>query len=332
MSVSSSARIIALGSYLPQRVLTNRDLENLVETSDEWIVTRTGMKERRIAGEGECSSDMGLYAAREALSRAGLTADQMGMIIVATMTPDYPTPSTANLIQAKLQAQDVAAMDIQAACTGFLYALATAKAYVESGLYPYVLVVAAEKMSAIVDYTDRTTCVLFGDGAAAAVVAREGPGLCIHHICLGSDGQQAQLAFIPAGGARQPTSLQTLEQRQHYFKMTGNAIFKHAVRRMGTAARQCLLQAGLNESQISWIVPHQANKRIIDAIAKQLDLPDERVYQTLHKYGNTSASSIAIALEELVREKPVASGEHLLLTAFGGGLTWGAAILTQTEG
>jgi 3-oxoacyl-[acyl-carrier-protein] synthase III len=323
------ARIIGLGAYLPERVLTNQDLEQFVDTSHEWIISRTGIGERRLAAANEFPSDMGTQAAKQALQSSRLDAQALNMILVATMSPDYLSPSTANLIQAQLDAKQAASMDIQAACSGFLYALSAAKAYVESGLYCYVLVVATEKMSAFIDYTDRSTCILFGDGAAAAVVAGEGEGLRLDALCLGSDGLLANLFIVPAGGSRQPASQQTVEQRLHYCKMSGNEIFKHAVRRMSASAHECLTQAKLREADISWLVPHQANKRIIDALAKQFNLPEQKVYQTIHKYGNTSASSIAIALYELMQEHIFQEGEHLLLTAFGGGLTWGAAILTK---
>lgn len=332
MTAQLTARLIGLGSYLPERVLTNQELETLVDTSHEWIVARTGMHERRLAAADEFPSDMGVKAARDALEGCGLPAEAIDMIIVASMTPEYLSPSTACLIQAKLQAGQAAAMDVQAACTGFLYALSLAKAYVESGIYRYVLVIATEKMSAFVDYQDRSTCVLFGDGAAAAVIAREGSGLRIDAMCLGADGTLADLIKIPAGGARTPASEETVAQRLHYLKVQGSEVFKHAVRRMSATIRECLAKASLNETDISWLIPHQANKRIIDALAKNFKIPEEKVYQTVHKYGNTSASSVPIALHELMKEKNFHLGEHLLLTAFGGGLTWGAAVLTQVEG
>lgn len=326
------ARIIGLGSYLPKKILTNQDLERMVETSDEWIVSRTGMHERRLAAENEFPSDMGAQAALQALASSDLKPEDLDMVIVASMSPDYISPSTANLIQAIIKAEKAAAMDIQAACTGFLYALSIAKAFIEAGHYRNILVVATEKMSAFIDYQDRATCVLFGDGAAAAVVASRGEGLRIDTICLGSDGQLADLVKIPAGGSRNPATKETLERRLHYFQMSGSEVFKHAVRRMSAAARECLSKVGLDETNVSWLVPHQANKRIIDAIAKNFKIPEDKVYQTLHKYGNTSASSIAIALHELMQEQELEEGEHLLLTAFGGGLTWGAAILTKVVG
>lgn len=323
------ARIIGLGSYLPEKVLTNQDLEKLVDTSDEWITSRTGMKERRLAGLLEYPSDMGLAAAKQAIESAGITVDQIELVLVATMSPDYPSPSTAALIQAELKATNAAAVDIQAACTGYLYALSTAKAYIESGIYKTILVVATEKMSAIIDYQDRNTCVLFGDGAGAAVVSGKGKGYALETICLGADGTLAELLMIPGGGVRNPASHDTLANRMHFMKMNGKELFKHAVRRMCAAATDCLEKSGISGNQISWLVPHQANERIIDAIAKSMEVPMEKVFKTLHKYGNTSASSVAIALDELSNEKEIAQGEHILLVAFGGGLTWGAALLTK---
>lgn len=331
MTCHNKARIVGLGSYLPERVLTNQDLEKMVETSDEWIVSRTGMKERRMAAADEFPSDMGTKAALKALSSAEVSPEEVDMIIVATMTPDYISPSTAGLVQANLKAGNAAAMDIQVACSGFLYGLSMAKAYIESGMYRKVLVIASEKMSTFVDYTDRNTCVLFGDGAACAVVAEKGEGLTVDTICLGADGSFADLAVIPAGGSRNPASQESVEKRAHFYKMEGKEVFRHAVRRMTSAAKECLAKANLDESEISWLVSHQANIRIIDAMAKGFSISSDKVYRTLHKYGNTSASSIAIALDELMREQSVHDGEHLLLTAFGGGLSWGAAILSKTS-
>lgn len=325
------ARIVGLGTYLPSQVLTNQDLEKMVETSNEWIVTRTGIQERRLADKDEYPSTMGAKAAKRALKAGSIHADQLDLIIVATMTPDYISPSTAALIQHQIGASKAVAFDIQAACTGFLYALSTAKAFVESGLYQTVLVVASEKMSSFVDFEDRNTCVLFGDGAAAAVVTNSGAGLSVDTVCLGADGAVADLLIIPAGGSRQPATQETLDKRQHFIKMSGQELFKHAVRRMSSAAQSCMEQGGVTEQQISWVVPHQANLRILDAIAKALSLPNEKIYKTLQKYGNTSASSIAIALEELTQEHPLKKGERVLLLAFGGGLTWGAILLHQVD-
>lgn len=326
------ACIIGLGSYVPERILSNADLEKMVDTSDEWIVSRTGIRERRIAREDEFPSDMGLIAAKKALEDGGIDPKEIDLILVATMTPDYISPGTAAFIQAKLGIPNAAAVDIQAACSGFIYGLSIAKAYVESGMYRHVLFIAAEKMSAFIDYSDRSTCVIFGDGAAAAVIASGGKGLSIDTISLGADGELAELVSIRGGGSRLPASEETVKRGDHYFKMVGNEVFKHAVRRMSHAAKESLTRQGLTDADISWIVPHQANTRIIDAIAKNFKIPDERVYKTIHKYGNTSAASIGITLDELMREQEIGKGEHILLIAFGGGLTWGAAVLTkQTE-
>lgn len=321
-----------MGAYLPKKVLTNLDFEKMVDTSDEWITSRTGIKERRIAASDECTSDMGSAAATQALSASGLKASEIDLILVATMTPDYISSSTAALIQHQLGASHAAAFDLQAACTGFLYALSTAKAYVESGIYQRILVVASEKMSAYMNYKDRATSVLFGDGAAAVVVTDSGPGLEINTVCLGTDGSLVDLIIVPGGGARHPSSEETIAKEMHYFKMDGKEVFKHAVRRMSSAAKECLKKAGLSDDQVSWLVPHQANVRIMDAVAKGFNIAAEKMYKTVHKYGNTSASSIAIALEELALKHEIKDGEHILLVAFGAGLTWGAAVLTKIKG
>lgn len=293
--------------------------------------SRTGMKERRLAAENEYASDMGAKASFAALKDANLKSEEIGMILVATSTPDYVFPSTAALIQHQLKALTIPALDIQAACTGFLYGLACAKAFVESGLYNHILVIATEKLSSVVNYKDRTTCVLFGDGAAAVVVSNQGEGFEIKEICLGADGEAAELLMLPAGGSRFPASEQTVASNMHYIKMEGQEVFKHAVRRMEMAAHDCLQKANLPPEAIDWIIPHQANERIIDAIAKRFGVGSERVFKTVHKYGNTSASSIAIALDELVKQKDILVGQNLLLVAFGAGFTWGATILTKQK-
>lgn len=323
------ACIIGLGSYLPDRILSNSDLEKMVDTSDEWITSRTGIQERRLAKDDEFPSDMGVFAAQKALEESGIDPSEIDLVLVATMTPDCISPSTASFIQAQLGAVNAAAFDIQAACSGFIYGLSIAKAYIESGMYRHILFIATEKMSAFIDYTDRNTCVIFGDGAAAAVIAGGGKGLSIDTISLGAEGELAELVSIPAGGARLPASKDTLKNKEHYFRMVGNEVFKHAVRRMSQAAKECLERRELTDADIGWLVPHQANKRIIDAIAKNFQIPAERVYKTIQKYGNTSAASIGITLDEMLREQEVKTGEHILLIAFGGGLTWGAAILTK---
>lgn len=323
------ARIVGTGSYLPERVLSNRDLEQMVDTSDEWIVSRTGIRERRLAAPDEMTSDMGFEAARRAIADARIEVEEIDLILMATMTSDYICPSTSALIQHRLGAVRAAALDLQAACTGYLYALSMAKAYIEAGMYRTILVIAAEKMSAFIDYKDRNTCVLFGDGAGAAVVCNEGEGLVLDSVCLGTDGSLAELILVPGGGAKHPATAETVEKNMHKLRLVGKEVFKHAVRRMSAAVKECLAGAGLNEHQIGWLIPHQANDRIMEALSKSFEIPDDRVYKTVQKYGNTSASSIAIALDELLREKKLHSGEHLVLVAFGGGLTWGAALLTK---
>lgn len=323
------AKIIGTGVYLPKKILSNADLEKLVETSDEWIVSRTGMKERRIAAEDEFTSDMGAKAAREAIKNAGLELDDIDLILCATLTPDYMFPSTACLIQHELGI-NCAATDMQAACSGFIYALSMAKAYIDSGIYKNVLIVASEKLSSITNYEDRGTCVLFGDGSTACVVSDAKAGLDVSEVCLGCDGGQADILSMPAGGVRKPTSIDTIANKEHYIHMEGRETFKHAVRRMEQACNDCLDRAKLKGEDVSWMIPHQANIRIIEFMAKRFNLPMERVYVTIHKYGNTSASSVGIALHELLQEKDIKEGERLLLTAFGAGLTWGSALLTKT--
>ncbi|HRD55360.1 MAG TPA: beta-ketoacyl-ACP synthase III [Parachlamydiaceae bacterium] len=325
------ARIIGLSSYLPEKVLTNHDLEKMVETSDEWIVSRTGIKERRIASPEESASFMGVFAAKKALENASLKAENIDLILVATMTPDYISPSTAALVQKELGAKDAAAFDMQAACSGFIYGLSMAKAYVESGIYQNVLLVATEKMSSFIDYEDRNTCILFGDGAAAAVIGNRGSGFLIDTVTLGADGSLFDLIIVPGGGSKKPTSKDTLDKKLHYLKMEGREVFKAAVRRMGAAAISALEKAKIKKEEISWFIPHQANVRIIDAIAANLQFPDEKIYKTVDRFGNTSGSSVAIALDCLIQEKGILKGEHLLMVAFGAGLTWGATILTKIE-
>ncbi|MEM7174589.1 MAG: beta-ketoacyl-ACP synthase III [Chlamydiota bacterium] len=326
--MKTKATITGLGAYLPEKVLTNQDLERMVDTSDEWITTRTGMKERRIAAKHEFTSDMGFEAAKQALQAANLKPDSIDLILFATLTPDYLFPSTACLIQAKLEAKCAAAVDIQAACTGFIYALSMAKAYIQSGMYQKVLVVSSEKLSSIVDYQDRSTCVLFGDGAAACVVEADKEGLTIDHVNLGCDGTKAELIKLPAGGSKMPASEETVRNRAHYLQMEGREIYKNAVRRMEISIKDCMQAMNIEEEAIGWLIPHQANMRIIESLAKRFRVPEDRVFLTIHKYGNTSASSVGIALHELVCKKTVTDQERVMLVAFGAGLTFGAALLT----
>lgn len=327
--MSSKAKIIGIGSFLPKRILTNSDLEKKVNTSDEWITTRTGIKERRIAEEGEYTSGMGTCAAINALKEAKISVEEIDLILVATLTPDFIFPSTACIIQKEIGAKNAAAVDIQAACSGFIYGLSFAKAYIETGIYKNILLIASEKLSSIVDYEDRSTCVLFGDGACAAVISAEGEGFVIDGVSLGADGEAYELLMLPAGGSRCPASEKSVSEKKHYIRMEGNEVFKHAVRRMQMAAEKCLEIAGVKPEEICWLIPHQANLRIIEAMAKRFKhIPEERVFkEVVRKYGNTSASSIGIALDEV--KGSINSKEKVLLSAFGAGFTWGAAIITR---
>ncbi|SYX08967.1 3-oxoacyl-[acyl-carrier-protein] synthase 3,3-oxoacyl-(acyl carrier protein) synthase III,3-oxoacyl-[acyl-carrier-protein] synthase III,3-oxoacyl-[acyl-carrier-protein] synthase III,3-Oxoacyl-[acyl-carrier-protein (ACP)] synthase III C terminal [Chlamydia poikilotherma] len=333
MKKTRKASIWATGSYLPEKILSNSDLEQMVDTSDEWIVTRTGIKERRIAAVGEYTSIMGAKAAEKAIQKAGLTKDQIECIIFSTSAPDHIFPSSAALAQAYLGVKEIPAFDCMAACTGYLYGLSVAKAFIESGMYNNVLLIAADKLSSFVNYEDRNTCVLFGDGGSACVIGESRPGaLEITNVNLGADGSVADLLSLPAGGSRIPASIETVTEGKHFIAMEGKEVFKHAVRRMEFAAKACIAEAGLGEDDIDWLVPHQANERIIDAIAKRFKIDDAKVFKTLSRYGNTAASSVCIALDELLQSHVINSGEYLLLVAFGGGLSWGAVVLQQVEG
>lgn len=318
------AGILGTGSALPSRVLTNADFEKMVETSDEWIVTRTGIRERRIAEAGEATSDYATVACQRAMESAGITADQVDHIICATVTPDTMFPSTASIIQDKLGAKNAGAFDLSAACSGFLYGVSVASALVEGGRCRNVLVVAGDLLSRITDYTDRSTCVLFGDGAGAVVVGSVPEDRGFLAFDLGSDGSGARFLHQPAGGSRIPASHESVEARQHFLKMEGQETFKFAVRAMGASTEKVLDKAGLTREDIDVLVPHQANIRIIDAAAKRFGVPEDKVVVTIHKYGNTSASSIPIALDEAVREGRAKEGDVVVMVGFGGGLTWGA--------
>lgn len=325
------ATITGLGAFLPEKVLSNADLEKLVDTSDEWIMTRSGISERRIANATEFTSTMGAKAARIALENAKLEAKEIDAIIVVTMTPDYLCPNTACLIQHELQAENACAFDLSAACSGFLFGLSIAKAWVETRAFKNILLIASEKNSSFIDYEDRSTCVLFGDGAGACVIQNAKSGFAIRHVSLGSDGENSSLITIPAGGSRLPASTQTLVDKNHYLKMEGKEVFKHAVRRMEASAKECLEKVGLTQDELHWLIPHQANLRIMEAIGKRFDIPWERIFRTIHKYGNTSASTVPIALHELHSQNQIQEKDNILLVAFGGGLTWGAALLTKIE-
>lgn len=327
MGNGRSVGIWGTGSAVPERVLTNFDLEKMVDTSDEWIRTRTGIRERRICDDKTATSDLAVEAARRAMEAAGVGPDQIGLVVVATVTPDMAFPSTANLVQDRLGLRGAAAFDLAAACSGFIYGLDVASAAIGVGRAEFALVIGAECLSKITDYTDRSTCVLFGDGAGAVVLGpvREGFGILSTH--LGSDGSFGHLLYLPAGGSRRPASAETVAERLHYIRMSGNEVFKIAVRTMGDAAEEALRRAGVSIDQVRYLIPHQANIRIIDAAARRLGLPEDRVVVNIDRYGNTSSASIGIALDETARAGKVAEGDIVLMVAFGGGLTWGATVV-----
>lgn len=315
------------GSYLPARVLTNDELSRIVDTSDEWIVTRTGIRERRIAAEGEVTSDMAAAAARAALADAGIEAGDIDLVIVATITPDMMFPSTACYVQDKIGATRAFCFDLGAACSGFLYAMETARQFIAAGAVRHALVIGAEKLSSFTDWEDRSTCVLFGDGAGAAVLRARSNGSGILQTVTGSDGGLAPLLNIPGGGSVHPPSAESIEQRLHYLKMQGREVFKHAVRCMCDASQRALEAQGLSVQDVKCIIPHQANMRIMKAIADRLGTTLDRFFLNVERYGNMSAASVAVALDEAVRGGVVQRGDVVLLVVFGGGFTWGATVI-----
>ena len=321
------AGIVGIGSYVPDRVLTNADLEKMVDTSDEWILTRTGISERRIAADGQTASDFAVNASRAALANANLEPKDIDLVICATVTGDMPFPATASIVQDRLGVPNSPAFDLQAGCSGFIYALNAADAYVRSGAYERVLVIGVDLLSCITDWTDRNTCVLFGDAAGAAIVAPVSDGSGMLSFYLGSVGSGAELLKREAGGSRLPTSIQTVQERRHYIFMNGREVFKFAVRIMGDAAIEAIARAGLKTEEIDIFVPHQANIRIIDAAAARLNIPAEKVYVNVARYGNTSAASIPLALDEAYRLGTIKRGDIVAAVGFGAGLTWGATII-----
>ena len=321
--------ITGWGMYVPEKVLTNEDLERMVDTSDEWITSRTGIKQRHIAAPEESASTLALAAARQALARAGIEGKDLGLILVATVCGDYPFPSTACLVQNALGAQG-GAFDLQAACSGFLYGVATAHQFIANGAIKHALIVGVEVLSRVIDYTDRATCVLFGDGAGAVVLsASDTPGGLLG-FTLGSDGARPEQLWIPTGGSVEPTTEQVLRDRRNYVQMQGSEVFKFATRIMGTAMEEALSNAGMTASDMDLFIPHQANLRIIEAASKRLNLPSEKVFVNIQDYGNTSAAAIPIALCEAVEQGRVYPGAHLGMVAFGAGLTWAAAVVKWT--
>jgi 3-oxoacyl-[acyl-carrier-protein] synthase III len=321
------ARITGIGAYAPKRILTNLDLEKMVDTSDEWIVQRTGIRERHVVDEGEAASDLGFRAAEQALDRAGVEPGEVDLIVVGTTTGDMAFPTTGNILQHQLGCRNAGSMDVYAACTGSIYSLSVGAQYVQTGKYRTVLCVGAECLSRITDYTDRGTCILLAD-AAGAVVLRPSPGEAgIIDTDLYSDGRYGDLLMQPAGGSRSPATHETVERRLHFAKMKGNEVFKVAVRMFEDCAQRILERNGFRVEDIDVFVPHQANLRIIEAAVKRLKLPMERVVVNVDRYGNTGAASVYVALEEAWAHKRLKPGDLVLLAAFGGGFTWGAALI-----
>jgi 3-oxoacyl-[acyl-carrier-protein] synthase-3 len=328
--MSSNALITGWGMYAPERVMTNEELSRIVDTSDEWIVSRTGIHERRIAADHETTTSLSVNAARDALAVAGLDASELDLVILATCTPDYPLPATSVLVATELGATRAAGFDLQAACSGFVYGLAAGTSFVRSGMYRNVLVIGVEVLSRFLDWTDRSTCVLFGDGAGAVVLqASDRPGGMLG-VNLFSDGAGCQSIIVPAGGSIHPASHETVDARQHTIKMLGGEVFKYATRQLGESALAALRDAGLRVEDVDQFVFHQANRRIITSVQKQFGVPDEKTFMNIEKYGNTSAASVPMALVEAVASGRIKEGDRVLMVAFGAGYTAGGAVLEWT--
>ncbi|MDQ0091700.1 3-oxoacyl-[acyl-carrier-protein] synthase-3 [Paenibacillus anaericanus] len=322
-----SVGIVGTGMYVPEKVLTNAELETIVDTNDEWIVSRTGIRERHIAAPEQATSDLAYEAAIQALKSAGLAAEDLELIIVATVTPDTTFPSTACILQEKLGAKKAAAFDLSAACSGFVYSLATANGFIQTGMYNNALIIGADTLSRITDYTDRNTCVLFGDGAGAVVLGEVPEGRGFLSFDLGAEGAGGPLLKLEGGGSRLPASTETVQEGKHFIYMNGREVFKFAVRIMGTATEEVLRKAGKTKEEIDLFVPHQANIRIIQSAMQRLNLPEEKCVVNVDKYANTSAASIPLALVEAAQGGRIKEGDTVLLVGFGGGLTWGASVL-----
>jgi len=320
-------RIAGTGSYIPEKVLTNADLEKMVDTSDEWISTRTGIKERRIADKNQAASDLAYEASKKAIEAAQIEPEELDMIIVATITPDMIFPATACILQKRLGVEGIVAFDLEAACSGFLYGISIGSQFIATGMYNTILVVAAETLSKIIDWKDRNTCVIFADGAGAGILRPSIDDSQIISSYLGADGSGANLVGVPAGGSRLPASLETIKNRQHYMKMKGNELFKRAVKVMVQAIDISLERGGLTYKDVDFFISHQANIRIINAVTKRIGLNKDKVYINLDQCGNMSAASVAVALDQAVREGKIKKGDRVLLTCFGGGLTWASLVL-----
>jgi len=319
--------IIGTGSYVPEKILTNADLEKLVDTNNEWIVSRTGIKERRICAPGENTSDMAAKAAKAAMEKAGVTAEEIDMIIVGTFTPDMAFPNTACLVQKILGNKRAICFDLSAACSGFLYGLEIAHQFISSRTCNTVLVIGADKLSGVVDWTDRNTCVLFGDGAGAAILRHRPGSHGIIHTTMGANGEFGEILHMPGGGSRLPLTKENIDEKHNTIKMSGKDVYKQAVTAMVGAANEALEIAGLQAKDLACIIPHQANMRIIEAIGSRLGVGTERVFVNLQRYGNTSAAAVAIALDEANRTGRMKQDDYILLVVFGGGLTWASSVI-----
>lgn len=324
------AGISGIGSYAPPKVVTNADLEKIVETTDEWIVSRSGIKERHVVEPGVAVSDLAIEAANKALVSAGMTADQIDLIICATITGDMPFPSTACIVQDKIGAKKASAFDLQAGCSGWVYALATGSQFIKAGMYDNVLVIGVDALSTCTDWTDRSTCVLFGDAAGAAVLTPVDADTGVLHVHLGSDGSGAELLKIDAGGSRMPTTEETVKAGGQFIKMEGREVYKFAVKILGEASVKALEACDMTPEDVDLFVPHQANIRIIEGAAHRLKLPPEKVYINVQNYGNTSAASIPLALDEAYRSGRIKAGDTVVVVGFGAGLTWAAGVLKWT--
>lgn len=325
--VCNGIGIIGSGSYIPEKVLSNYDLEKLVDTSDEWIRTRTGIKERRILDDDKATSFMATEAARKAISNANISTEDIDLIMVSTVTPDMMFPSTACIVQSNLNCINAAAFDLEAACSGFLYGLSIAYSFIRARVYKNILLIGAEVLSRITDWTDRNTCVLFGDGAGAVVISEVPADKGILGIELGADGSGGHFLMQPAGGSKTPASEETVKNKLHYINMEGNEVFKFAVRKMEDASLKVIEKSGINVDDVDFLIPHQANMRIIESARKKLKLSEDKVYINLDRYGNMSSASIPVALDEAIKEGKIKDDDTVLLVGFGGGLTWGASII-----
>ncbi len=330
MEIQRTVSIVGTGAFVPEKVLTNHDLAKIVDTSDEWIFSRTGMRERRICKPEECTSDLGAKAAEKALEDANISADEIDLIIVATLSPDMFFPSTACFVQDKIKASNAFCYDVGAACSGFLYAMEIARTQISCGAINTALIIGAEKMSMFLDWEDRSTCILFGDGAGAAILQASQKGRGIMPAVMGSDGSLANLLWTSGGGSQNPISHEMINRKEHYIKMEGRDVFKHAVHRMGDAVTETLKINKIATSEIKCFIPHQANIRIIDAVAKRLGVED-RMYSNIDKYANTSSAALAIALDEAAKDKVLVKGDLAVLTVFGSGFTWGSNIIEWSK-